>query len=89
MGNKQAKIDPKEAAKEQKRIMRKSQRQLERESKKLESQEAKALKEIKKMATAGHHDAAKILSKDVARNRAMRKQYLVMGSQLKSMELQM
>jgi len=47
------------------------------------------MKEIKKMAEAGHHDAAKIISKDVARNRSMRKQYLIMGSQLKSMELQM
>ena len=73
MGNKQAQIDPKEAAKEQKRIIRKSQRQLERESKKLQTQETKAMKEIKKMAEQGHHDAAKILSKDVARNRAMRK----------------
>ena len=41
------------------------------------------------MATAGHHDAAKILSKDIAKNRVMRKQYLIMGSQLKSMEMQM
>ena len=43
--------------------------------------------EIKKMAMAGHHDAAKILSKDIAKNRVMRKQYLMMGSQLKSMEM--
>ena len=41
------------------------------------------------MATDGHHEAAMILSKDVARNRAMRKQYLIMGSQLKSVELQL
>lgn len=39
------------------------------------------------MAMAGHHDAAKILAKDVAKNRMMRKQYLVMGSQLKSVEM--
>jgi len=36
--------------------------------------------EIKKMAMAGHHDAAKILSKDIAKNRTMRKQYMMMGS---------
>lgn len=38
---------------------------------------------------AGHHDAAKIMSKDIAKNRTMRKQYLMMNSQLKSMEMQM
>ena len=81
MGNKQgAQVDPKELAKEQKRIIKKSQRQLERESKKLEKGEAKSLAEIKKMAMAGHHDAAKIMSKDIAKNRAMRKQYLMMNS---------
>ena len=90
MGNKQGvQVDPKELAKEQKRIIRKSTRQLERESKKLEAAEKKSMAEIKKMAMAGHHDAAKILSKDIAKNRVMRKQYLMMGSQLKSMEMQM
>lgn len=32
------------------------------------------------MAMNGHHDAAKILAKDIAKNRQMRKQYLLMGS---------
>jgi charged multivesicular body protein 2A len=73
MGAEQSKIDPKELAKEQKKIIRKSQRQLERESKKLETQEKKTLTEIKKMAMNGHHDAAKILAKDIAKNRQMRK----------------
>lgn len=41
------------------------------------------------MAMAGHHDAAKILAKDVSKNRIMRKQYLMMGSQLKSIEMQL
>jgi len=89
MGQEQSKVDPKELAKEQKKIIRKSQRQLERETKKLETQEKKQLAEIKKMAMAGHHDAAKILSKDIAKNRTMRKQYMMMGSQLKSIEMQM
>jgi hypothetical protein len=45
---------------------------LEREIKALERQEAKTMKEIKKLATAGQHNAAKILSKDVSRNRGQR-----------------
>lgn len=45
--------------------------------------------EIKKMAMAGQHDAAKIMAKDISKNRMMRKQYLMMGTQLKSLEMQM
>lgn len=41
------------------------------------------------MALAGQHDAAKIMAKDISRNRAMRKQYMMMNSQLKSIEMQM
>ena len=36
MGNEQAKVDPKELAKEQARVITRSQRKLEREAKKLE-----------------------------------------------------
>jgi phosphatidate phosphatase PAH1 len=35
----------------------------------MDTQEAKILKEIKKMATAGQHQAAKIMAKDVSRMR--------------------
>lgn len=55
MGNKQPNVDPKEAAKEQKRIINRSQRKLERECKKLEGQEAKTMREIKKLAEKGQH----------------------------------
>jgi hypothetical protein len=72
MGNKQAVIDPKEAAREQKRIITRSSRKLEREIKALERQEAKTMKEVKRLAQAGQHNAAKILSKDIARNRTQR-----------------
>ena len=82
MGNKGPQIDPKEAAKEQKRVITRSQRKLEREIKALERQEAKTMREIKKMATAGQHQAAKILSKDVSRNRSTRLQYRNMASNL-------
>jgi len=69
MGNKQPTVDPKEMAREQKRIITRSNRKLEREIKTLERQEAKTMKEVKKLAQAGQHNAAKILSKDIARNR--------------------
>jgi hypothetical protein len=45
--------------------------------------------EIKKMAMAGQHDAAKIMAKDISKNRMMRRQYMMMGTQLKSLEMQM
>lgn len=70
-------------------MLTRAQRKIERESKKIDAQEAKALKEIKKMAQAGQHDAAKILSKDIVRMRAQKNQYLMMSSQLKSMTLQL
>jgi len=89
MGNKQPTIDPKEAAREQKRIITRSNRKLEREIKGLERQEAKTMKEVKKLATAGQHNAAKILSKDIARNRTQRNQYRSMASQMTVMQNQM
>ncbi len=70
-------------------MLTRAQRKIERESKKIDSQEAKCLKEIKKMAMAGQHDAAKILSKDVVRMKTQKKQYMMMSSQLKSMTLQL
>ena len=69
MGNKGPAPDPKEVAREQKRVITRSQRKLDREIKALERQEAKTMKEVKKLATQGQHGAAKILSKDIARNR--------------------
>lgn len=89
MGNKQPTIDPKEAAREQKRIITRANRKLEREIKGLERQEAKTMKEVKKLATAGQHNAAKILSKDIARNRTQRNQYRSMASQMTVMQNQM
>ena len=89
MGNKGPQIDPKEAAREQKRIITRSERKLEREIKGLERQEAKSMKEVKKLATAGQHNAAKILSKDIARNRTQRNQYRQIASQMTVMKNQM
>ena len=57
--------------------------------KKLETQEKKQMAEVKKLAMAGQHDAAKIMAKDISRNRTMRKQYMMMNSQMKSIEMQM
>ena len=86
MGNKGPQIDPKEVAREQKRIITRSERKLEREIKALERQEAKTMKEVKKLATAGQHGPAKILSKDIARNRATRTHYRGMASQMMVMK---
>ena len=80
MGNKGPQLDPQEVAKEQKRIITRSERKLNREINALERQEAKTMKEVKKLATAGQHGAAKILSKDIARNRATRNHYRTMAS---------
>lgn len=81
-------MDPKEQIKEQKRLLTRAQRKIERESKKLETQEKKTLAEVKKLATKGQHDAAKIMAKDIARQRTQQKQMLMMSSQLKSMAFQ-
>lgn len=91
MGAKQTvqKPDPKEVAKEQKKVVRGAQRKLAREVTNIDRQEKKTLTEIKKMAEKGQHGPAKILSKDVARQRSQKNQYLMMGSQLKAMEMQM
>ena len=90
MGNKQGPaVDPKEAAREQKRIITRSERKLEREIKGLERQEAKTMKEVKKLAQAGQHNAAKMLSKDIARNRTQRTQYRQVASQMTVMKNQM
>ena len=82
MGNKGPAPDPKEVAREQKRIITKSERKLNREISAMERQEAKTMREVKKLATAGQHDAAKILTKDIARNRAMRTHYRKMASNM-------
>ena len=47
------------------------------------------MKEIKKLAEKGQHQAAKIMAKDVSRNRTARNQYLMMSTQLKAMANQM
>jgi len=70
MGAKESTIvDPKEAAKTQKKVIRASKRKLDREIKNLEKQEKKLMGEIKKMAQKGQHGPAKIMAKDVARCR--------------------
>lgn len=75
--------------KQQKKVLTHAQRKIERECKKMNTQEQKTLKEIKKLATAGRHDAAKIMAKDVSRMRAQQNQMLMMSSQLKSMTMQL
>jgi translation initiation factor 6 (eIF-6) len=62
-------VDPKEAAKEQKKVIRASKRKLDREVKNLEKQEKKLIGEITKMAKKGQTGPAKIMAKDVARCR--------------------
>ena len=80
MGNKGPAPDPKEVAREQKRVITRSQRKLEREIKALERQEAKTMKEIKKLAEKGQNGPAKILAKDVARGRSTMMNYRNLAS---------
>ena len=86
MGNKGPQIDPKEAAREQKRVINQSERKLQRQIKTLERQDVKTLKEIKKLATEGQHNAARILSKNIAMNRTQCNQYRNMASQMTVMK---
>ena len=69
MGNNAPKIDPKEQAKENKRVITRAIRNIERENKKLQGQEAKTLKEIKALAQKNQHGPAKLMSKDLVRSR--------------------
>ena len=89
MGNTQPKKDPKEVAKENQRMLKRAIRTIEREQKKLQNGEAKLLKEIKALAQKNQHGPAKILSKDLVRQRAQVNQYYTMISQLKSIEMQL
>ena len=82
MGNSAPKIDPKEAAKENKRVITRAIRSLERERKKLQNQEAKTLKEIKALAQKNQHSQAKIMSKDLVRSRQQINMYYTMASQM-------
>ena len=69
MGNNAPKVDPKEQAKENKRVITRAIRNIERENKKLQGQEAKTLKEIKTLAQKNQHGPAKLMSKDLVRSR--------------------
>ena len=70
MGNSQPKVDPKEVARQNKRMMDKAVRTIEREQKKMQAQEKKLLAEIKVLATKNQHGPAKIMAKDLVRTRA-------------------
>jgi charged multivesicular body protein 2A len=89
MGNKAPEVDPKEVARQNKRMISKSIRTVEREQKKLIGQEAKLLKDIKALATKNQHGPAKLLSKDLVRQRAQVNQYYTMISQLKAIEMRL
>ena len=69
-------------------MLTRAERKIERECKKLETQEKKTLAEIKKLATKGQHPGAKIMAKDLVRQRKQQTQYMMMASQLKSMTMQ-
>jgi charged multivesicular body protein 2A len=89
MGNKAPEVDPKEVARQNKRMITKSIRTVEREQKKLMAQETKLLKDIKALATKNQHGPAKLLSKDLVRQRAQVNSYYTMISQLKAIEMRL
>jgi charged multivesicular body protein 2A len=89
MGANEVKIDPKEAQRNNKRLLRKATRQIERERTKLEAAEKKALEEVKAQAKKGKHDAAKIIAKEVVNVRKQVNQFYIMQTQLKCLEMKL
>ena len=89
MGNSAPKIDPKEQAKQNKRTITRAIRNIDRERTKLQNQEAKTLKQIKDLAMKNQHGPARILSKDLVRNRTQVKMYYTMASQMRVIETQL
>ena len=89
MGANEVKIDPKEAQRNNKRLLRKATRQIERERIKLESAEKKALEEVKAQAKKGKHEAAKIIAKEVVNVRKQVNQFYIMQTQLKCLEMKL
>ena len=73
--------------KQNKRIIDRAAKKVERENKKLQGSEKKIIAEVKKMAKAGQHKAAKILARDLVRNRNQVAQYYMMASQLKGLSM--
>ena len=89
MGAQQVKIDPKEAQRNNKRLLRRATHKIERERTKLENAEKKAIEEVKVQAKKGKHEAAKILAKEVANVRKQINQFYIMQTQLKSLDMRM
>jgi charged multivesicular body protein 2A len=87
MGNKAPEVDPKELAKQNKRMIDRAVRTVEREQKKMQGQEAKLLKEIKALAQKNQHGPAKIMAKDLVRTRKQVDSYYIMISQLKGISM--
>lgn len=89
MGNKAPEVDPKELAKQNKRMIDRSVRTVEREQKKMQAQEQKLLKEIKALATKNQHGPAKIMAKDLVRTRKQIDSFYIMTSQLKAISMRL
>jgi division protein CdvB (Snf7/Vps24/ESCRT-III family) len=89
MGASEVKIDPKEAQRSNKRLLRRATRQIERERGKLELSERKALEEVKAQAKKGKHEAAKIIAKEVVNVRKQINQFYIMQTQLKCLEMKL
>merc|ERR1711871_1053335 len=90
MGNMGAKEKtPAERMREYKRTIQRAQRELDRERNTLMNEEKKLIVEIKKMAKAGHMDSVKLMARDLVRTRQQIKKFYRMGSQLKSVQLQL
>lgn len=89
MGNKAPEVDPKELAKQNKRMIDRSVRTVEREQKKMQAQEQKLLKQIKELATKNQHGPAKIMAKDLIRTRKQIDSFYIMTSQLKAISMRM
>ena len=69
MGNKAPQLTPKEMARENKKTVDRASRKIDRERTKIQNNEKKLLAEIKGLAKKNQHNAAKILTKDLIRNK--------------------
>ncbi|KAJ1984954.1 Charged multivesicular body protein 2A [Dimargaris verticillata] len=84
-----ARKSPNELLRGYQRMLTKAMRELDRERSRLEQQETKLVKDIKTAARADQMDAAKIMARDVVRNRHYVQRFHRMKAQLQAVALRL
>eukprot|EP01100_Stratorugosa_tubuloviscum_P004642 TRINITY_DN2167_c4_g1_i1.p1 TRINITY_DN2167_c4_g1~~TRINITY_DN2167_c4_g1_i1.p1 ORF type:complete len:233 (-),score=106.65 TRINITY_DN2167_c4_g1_i1:32-688(-) len=80
---------PREMIRENQRLIKKAQRELEREIRGLESQEKRTIMEIKQLANKNQMPAAKLLAKEIVRNRKQVEKLYKLRTQMQSLYLRL